>query len=82
MFPMQKAQVPSLVRKQGSHTLPKKKQGGTQSLQGDTNALSLCRNKGKGDGVRAEDEFGLGPLNFGEMYRKEWEIRPEAVGSR
>ena len=71
MFPMQKAQVPSLVRKQGSHTLPKKKQGGTQSLQGHTNALSLCRNKGKGDGVRAEDEFGLGPLNFGEMYRKE-----------
>ena len=61
MFPMQRAQVRSLVRKQGSHTLAKKKQGGTQSLQGDTKALSLCRNKGKKcDQVRAEDEFGLG----------------------
>ena len=71
MFPMQKAQVPSLVRKQGPHTLPKKNQGGAQSLQGDTKALSLCRSKGECDGVRAEDEFGLGPLSFGEMYRKE-----------
>ena len=72
MFPMQRAQVRSLVRKQGSHMLAKKKQGGTQSLQGDTKALSLCRNKGKKcDRVRAEDEFGLGPLIFGEMSRKE-----------
>ena len=50
----------------------KKKQGGTQSLQGDTKALSLCTNKWKKcDRVRAEEEFGLGPLNFGEMSRKE-----------
>lgn len=69
---MQRAQVQSLVRKQGSHTLAKKKQGASQSLQRDTKALSLRRNNGKKcDRVRAEGEFGLGPLNFGEMSRKE-----------